>query len=160
MMKRSKIASFIGIISLVLQIYSYTITPAIGSIFAYAFLALGISFSVLFLIPAIILDYYEFRSRPYDPEKYGKRRWVNVRKLYDTPLGPMFSTYSAISFLLIGMGMGFIMFEQVPPTGSPTLGVVLVILWIICGILGIVAAIVYHDDKSPKKRIPKSIIWD
>ena len=155
----SKITSLFGIISLLMQICSYTLLPTIESIIAATSFAIGIMVSIFFLIPSIFLAFYEIRSPSRGSEYERKFKGGFMMKMYpsgfelaDHPLGAMFSLFYGISFLLSGLFIGLLMLESVPTTENPTSETILVILWILSGILGIVGAFLYRDYRSPDKR--------
>lgn len=162
----SKITSLLGIVSLIMQICSYTLTITIESIITTTSFAIGITISVFFLIPSIFLAFYEIRS-PSRGSEYERRfkggfilrLYLSGFKFSDHPLGAIFSLLYGISFLLSGLFVGLLMLEYVPPTENPTPGITLVILWILSGILGIVGAFLYRDYRSPDKHTPRSINW-
>ena len=157
----SKITSLLGIISLIMQICSYTLTLTIESIITTTSFAIGITISVFFLIPSIFLAFYEIRS-PSRGSEYERRfkggfiirLYTSGFELSDHPLGAMFSLLYGISFLLSGLFFGLLMLEYPPSTGNPTSGMIIIILWILSGILGIVGAFLYRDFRSPDKRHP------
>jgi hypothetical protein len=152
-MRRSRITSLLGIISLILQICSYIIIPNVDSVIAFGvFFIGGLIFTIIFIIPSIFLSYFKVRF-PSLSQKELKRKWISYKRIAaaESPAGVYFSVGYGLMFLMLGSIMGATMFYEAPPKGSPILGLVLVILSILTGILGIVAALVYRDKKSPKK---------
>ena len=152
-MRCSRITSLLGISSLILQICSFIIIPAVDSVIAFGvFFIGGLVFTIIFIIPSIFLSYFEVRS-PSLSQKELNRKWISYKRraFAKSPAGAYFSGYYGIMFLMLGPIMGSIMFYEAPPQGSPILGVILIILSILTGIFGIVAALVYRDDRSPKK---------
>lgn len=166
-MRRSNITSLFGLISLIMQIFSYFLTLSIDSTIAIVSLAIGIPSVVFLLIPSIFLAHYEVRSPTRESEVYEKKIWGNFTiKMYSSrfefsehPLGALFSSFYGIFFLLSGLFIGPLMIEKWPLVRNPILGMTLIILWILCGILGIMGAILYRDPRSPNKHAPKGIIW-
>ena len=143
-MKRSRITFLLGIVSLVLSMTSI-IFALIMDIRFFMVLFLGVSLfcSILLIIPATIGAYFE---------KYARK---GFRHRGGAPIGRSGSTSYGITFLASGLFGGYILFGWVPPEHrltSPILGIIVLILYILIGLLGIVAAIVYHDDKiKPSK---------
>jgi len=152
-MRRSRITSLLGISSLILQICSYIIIPAVDSVIAFGvFFIGGLIFTIILIIPSIFLSYFEVRF-PSLSQKELNRKWISYKRraFAKSPAGVYFSGFYGLMFLMFGSFMGAQMFIEVPPQGSPILGIVLVIFSILTGIFGIVAALVYRDDRSPKK---------
>lgn len=148
-MRGSKRASLLGLLSLVLQICSCIIIPKVDSIIAYsAFSACGIVSSVIFIIPSIFLSYFEVRFPYLCQEELNRRTDIGIA-LSGASAGGFFSVGYGIFYLMFGLFMGPYMLYGAPLEGSQILGVVVVILFILTGILGIVATLVYRDDRLP-----------
>ena len=151
-MKPSKISSLLGIISLGLVICSCIINPKVDYSIAYsASFVGGIVFSVIFIIPSIFLFYFEVRF-PELSEKELKKKWISPKRraAAGASAGSYFSVGYAITFLIWGLFTYLFTIEyEAPSEGNPILRTVVVFLFILIGILGIVAALVYRDDRSP-----------
>jgi len=136
-MKRSRLTSLLGITSLGLVTSSYFILLTIDSPFAYILIVFGVISSAFFVMPAIIGAYFEFHT----PEK-------NIR-MSNEPIGRIFSIFYVI-FNLISSSFASgltVQYYQYYPI-SPILWVIVEIFWITSGVLGIVAAVMYKDDKK------------
>ena len=136
-MKRSRLTSLLGIISLGLITSSYFILLTIDSPAAYVLIVFGIISSAFFIIPAIIGAYFEFHT----PEKN--------RRMPNEPIGRIFSIYYVIFNLIMSSfasGLTVQYYQSYPI--SPILWVIVEIFWITSGVLGIVAAVMYKDDKK------------
>ncbi len=136
-MKRSRLTSLLGIISLGLITGSYLILLRIDSPAAYVLIVFGIISSALFKIPAIIGAYFEFHT----PE--------SSRRMSDEPIGRIFSIlYVIFNLMMSTFASGItVQYYQSYPI-SPILWVIVEIFWITSGVLGIVAAVMYKDDKK------------
>lgn len=136
-MKRSRLTSLLGIISLGLITGSYFILLTIDSPAAYVLIVFGIISSAFCIIPAIIGAYFEFHT----PE--------NNRRMPNEPIGRLFSIFYVIFNLMMStFASGItVQYYQYHPI-SPILWVIVEIFWITSGVLGIVAAVMYKDDKK------------
>lgn len=134
-MKRSRITSLLGLISLGLIACSYFLS--INSDINFVILIMGGMFSVVLIIPTILCAYFEVHS----PPKGGILR--------DEPIGRWLSIYYGMFFSIISIFMGWLLFSSpLSTTISLIPGIIIQILWISTGVLGIVAVIVYRDDKK------------
>lgn len=104
---------------------------------AYVLIVFGIISSAFFIIPAIIGAYFEFHT----PE--------NNKKMPNEPIGRIFSIFYVIfNLLMSSFASGItVQYYQSYPI-SPILWVIVEIFWITSGVLGIVAAVMYKDDKK------------
>ncbi|MFX1235213.1 MAG: GTP-binding protein [Promethearchaeota archaeon] len=135
-MKRSRVTSYLGIISLGLAII-----PGILVYFSKPdynetiILVPGLLFSSL-IVSSIVGSYFELQLR--------KRRWGPYSNFERESVGRVFSLSYGITFLLLGILLSVvtIIFE----ISFLFDFVLLYISWIISGILGIVGAIMYRDS--------------
>jgi len=123
-MKRSRVSSILGTISLGLIISSCILSPYPTSI---AVIPIGIFFSV-FLIGGIICAFFEVQISSGDRDKPYK------------PLAHFFFPSFGLSCFVISLASASL--SKYP------LGLITEILWFSSAVFGILAAIVYHDDKE------------
>lgn len=140
-MKRSRITSYLGIISLGLGIIQGILmyfldldSNYINSIFLIPIFLVGV-----IVFPSIVCSYFELQVK--------KHTWDFSLNREPKPAGRALSLIYGIAFLLIGLLINIMSFIISKSIKSIEIGLSF-ILWIVIGILGITGAIIYRD--TPK----------
>ena len=132
MMKRSRITSYLGIISLGLMIFTGTITYSLVPNYSYLALLPGV-FIGLLVFPSIVCSYFDLKVK--------KQKWVFNSLPERESMGRVLSLCYGVSFLFFGTMMLIIPFESTILTKFG----LLFYSWIFIGILGIVGFIIYRN---------------